>query len=117
MRHRRVDGTFRTRIRTRFRTRWLAVGLPLALVLGAPARADEEVVEPAPRTRRAVEILDHMDESLVVKPSPLTRLGLSTRDGLTYRHSIMLAGRRFELRLNGPVQKRKTFGLGVKIEF
>ncbi len=94
----------------------LALGLPIALILAGPAGAKDPGQELRP-TRRAAEILAHVDEELESKPSPFTRLGLNTRHGITYRHSLELAGRRIELRVNGPVQRRKTFGLRFKFEF
>jgi hypothetical protein len=101
-------------------TSWTRLGIPLGLVLwAAPALAADPDEDAAPKTKRAVEILDHVDWE---RPSDdgkfdLSRFRIDTKRGLTYRRSAKLGNRPIELRVYGPVQRHTTFGLGFKIKF
>ncbi len=97
-------------------TSWARLGVPLTLALGAPAAANEPVEEP-PTTKRAAEILDHMDWSPEEKGHLLARFGIDKRQGVAYRRTIQVGGRSIELGIYGPVQRRQSFGLGFKIKF
>ncbi len=92
------------------------LGVPLTLALGAPAAASDPVDE-TPTTKRAAQILDHMDWAPEEKSGLRTWLGIDKRQGLSYRRTIQLGGRSIEWGVYGPVQRRKTFGLGFKIRF
>ena len=98
--------------------RWVGIGLPLTLALGAPAAASEPADDP-PTTKRAAEILDHMDweNEPQTKADLFARFGIDRRQGLAYRRSAELGGRPIEWGLYGPVQRRTTFGLGFKVKF
>lgn len=65
-----------------------------------------------------MEILAHVDG--VAEHSNralLSSLRISRDHGLSYRHLFVLAGRPLQLRLRGPVQPRKSLGLGLQIRF
>ena len=98
---------------------WTRIGIPLGLALWtAPALAADPDEDGAPTTKRAVEILDHIDwEAPPEDAFDLSRFRIDTKRGLTYRRSTKLGNRPIELRLYGPVQRRTTFGLGFKIKF
>ena len=94
-----------------------ALGLSIALGSAAPAGADEP--RSAPPAEGRVEILAHVDG---IAPEPrvwslLSPLRISRDHGLSYRHSFVLGDRVVQLRLNGPVQRRQSLGLGFKIRF
>lgn len=90
---------------------------PIALLIAAPAGADPESA-PA-RIEERIEILAHVDGT----PQDdrawalLSSLRISKDHGLSYRHAFVLGGRPLQLRLRGPVQPRKSLGLGFQIRF
>jgi hypothetical protein len=100
-------------------TSWTRLGIPLGLALcAAPALASDPDEDRPPTTKRAVEILDHIDwETPPDHTFDFSRFRIDTKRGLTYRRSTKLGSRPIELRVYGPVQRRTTFGLGFKIKF
>lgn len=94
-----------------------ALGLPIALLLATPGNADDP--GSAPPVARRVEILAHVDGIAAEDPawSLLSSLRISRDHGLSYRHSFVLAGHPVQVRLRGPVQPRKSLGLGLQIRF
>lgn len=94
-----------------------ALGLPIAVLMATPAGADEPITPS--RVEDRVEILAHVDGIAAGDRgwSPLSSLRISRDHGLSYRYSFVLGGRPLQLRLRGPVQRRKSFGLGFQIRF
>lgn len=102
-------------------TSWARLGIPLGLALSAapaPGHAAELEEDAGPPTKRAVEILDHIDwENPPEEKFDLSRFRIDTKRGLTYRRSGKLGDRPIELRVYGPVQPHTAFGIGFKIKF
>jgi len=94
-----------------------ALGLPIAVLIATPAGADDS--SSASQAEDRVEILAHVNE-LAEEPRGrflLSSFRLSKDHGLSYRHSFVLGGRPLQVRLRGPVQRRKSLGLGFQIRF
>jgi hypothetical protein len=94
-----------------------ALGFSIALLGVTPAGAGEPST--TSRLEDRVEILAHADGIAAEHPgwSFLSSLRISKDHGLSYRHSFVLGGRRLQVRLRGPVQRRKSLGLGFQIRF
>jgi hypothetical protein len=94
-----------------------ALGVAIAVLIVAPAGADEP--RSASPVAHRVEIIAHVDGIAPAhrKWSLLAPLRISRDHGLSYRHSFVLGDRVVQFRLNGPVQRRKSLGLGFKIRF
>lgn len=91
------------------RVRRLALGLPLALLLAAPAAAD-----PPEKPERRILLHDHRE--MMVRRNPLQYLDLTDKGGISYRRSLVVNGRQIRFKIYGPVQ-RGGYGLGIKIKF
>lgn len=95
----------------------LALGVPIAVLIGTPAGADEPST--TSRIEDRVQILAHVDGVAAADRGwdLLPSLRLSKDHGLSWRHSFVLGGHPLQLRLRGPVQRRKSLGLGFQIRF
>ena len=93
-------------------TPWVAaMGAGLTLALPAAAEEDYERIvrslRPGAELRRAVKDLEHqlLGDDLRIKGGY----------GLEYRNYLKFRGREYEVRLRGPIVKRKR-GLGLSVE-
>ena len=93
------------------------LGGTLALTTGI-ARAGDETAAEEPRTHRARQILQHMDNQ---PSSPAeswrSHFQIQKKHGLEYRHALSMGQRDLVFAVHGPLVAKKTFGLGFSIRF
>ena len=98
------------RHRARARVLRVALALPIAILLGAPASAGGRSEE------RERKVLLHDDESVLARQSPLEHFEIAESHGIAYRRELRFGRHPVMLKVHGPVQ-RKGIGIGFKIKF
>jgi hypothetical protein len=98
-----------------------ALALPVAVLLADTAHADDDDKRATHHSRHNIPIVlerqlrDRLHEELIERG--LGDFRIDKRHGIRYRRSLTFAGRPIEVRLHGPVQRRKSFGLGFRVDF
>lgn len=99
-------------------TRRTACALPLLLVSGAPALASGRQEDSSHRgALLARELLAHKDGVASEEPGAFDGFHLAPRHGVGYKRSLTVGQHPVVLKLHGPVQSRKSLGLGFQVKF